>query len=177
MTLENGLLKGSFPHNINFVASILNGFNPSGACKLTATSSSSSSGGTIALNQEFSGTWESKPHKSVTIDGVQLPGYSSKIVIKLCIKDGQLIGVFSSNGILQESQIISQAITSQNNVEIQLQDSLGTTDSLTLILDEGKLQGTFFDGTSFIAKKHEVVGSKRDCPLKGLDTPSDPIFD
>jgi len=177
LVLENGQLKGSFPNDINFVASILNGFNPNGACKLTATSNSSSSGGTIALNQEFSGTWESKPHKSVTIDGVQLPGYSSKIVIKLCVKDGQLKGILSSNGILQESKIISQTVTSQNNIELQLQDSLGTTDSLTLVLDGGKLQGTFSDGTSFIAKKHEPVGSKRDCPLKGLDTPSDTIFD
>ncbi len=177
LVLENGQLKGSFPHNINFEAVILNEFNPSGACKLKTNSSSSSSGGIIVLNQEFSGTWESKPRKSVIIDGVQLPGYLNKIVMKLCVKDGQLNGTFSSNGILQESKIISQTVTSQNNIELQLQDSLGTTDSLTLVLDGGKLQGTFSDGTSFIAKKHEPVGSKRDCPLKGLDTPSDPIFD
>jgi len=45
------------------------------------------------------------------------------------------------------------------------------------VLDEGKLEGTFSDGTSFVAKKHEQVGSKKNCLLKEPSAPSDPIFD
>ena len=177
LVLESNMLKGILAEKINFEAAIEDEVNRNNACKLTDLPDVSSSSSGVAISGSFSGTWKSEAVNEITIDSIKLPVLSNKIVLKLCVINGELQGILSSNKILHTSSIISQTIIGNNQVELQLQDISGTTDSLKLVLEKGKLKGSFSDGTSFSAvKKKKNNKNNKTCPIRP-SVPADPMFD
>ncbi len=181
--IEDGVLKGRFKdENINFIAKLQNSFKRENSCELSnidvgLNNNTSSSSGTIALSTDFNGIWKSKPLDKVNINSLDLPGIKKPLIVNLCIEDGILKGVFSSTGILQGANIISQLIVSSNQVNVELQDKFGATDSLSLILEDKKLKGLFEEGVSFIADKKSSKDSIKSCMIKEPLVPANPIFD
>ncbi len=130
----------------------------SNSANSSSSSSSSSSGSTISptianFNLDFSGLW-----KGVIKIASQNSKKQSKLVtLKLCIKDRELKGSINVTGIINNSEIVSQDVKSENEVNINITDKNGKTNSINLKLVNRQLSIEIKDIGNLLARKIKTV--------------------
>lgn len=129
----------------------------------------------ISLSDKFTGIWEVIPSKTVSINGVKLPGTLKIIRLRLCVENGILRGVISHphiNG-FEKLSVVSQNVLSSSSVQLELSDKLGRTISLFLVLDGKMLKGSFTkENINFIAGLQNAFDTTTSCNHENIDVES-----
>ena len=103
----------------------------------SSISMSSSSGGvtsTPTLSSSLSGVWKGK----VKIASPNGKLKSRKVVLKLCVREGELTGIVKIAKVLLKGQIISQDVKSENEVDVTVEDKNGEVQSINVQLSDGQ---------------------------------------
>jgi len=82
------------------------------------------------------------------------PSVSRVLTLKLCVREGKLEGVINQGGAIEKGKIISQAVISENEVGVEVQDIKGVVSKLVLkLLGDRQLLVVFEDKDEIEARK------------------------
>ena len=138
----------------------------SGAATTTSSSGSVTTSSTVSEN--FTGVWQAKLDRTVTINGTTVKEGSRVINFKLCVSDNKIKGILEHPGIFKRALITTDSVVSETEVKLNLKDRAGREGTLTLKLNGEQLNGTFGNGVSFIAIKRSKLNPIKACALIGL---------
>ena len=121
-------------------------------CMCVCPDSLSSSGNLSTFNNNFAGRWIGK-----------------KIILKLCVKDQELEGIINIPMEIEDGNIISQTIISNNEISIQIKDKNDLSRELNLKLVNKRHLKIVMDDETFETKR---VGFLRKCPFSSSSSGS-----
>ncbi|GEM_PF-2337403 len=116
------------------------------------------------LDKGFTGRWQAKLDRSVTVNGTAIQQSSRIATLNLCVdSNGNLKGWVDQPGIFDRAIFISEKITDSTHVSLQLEDIRGRKGSLDLSLSGQVLNGTFSNGVSIIGNNVTSLNPQRAC--------------
>ena len=142
----------------------------SGTTITTSSGSTPSSSGTstATVSQNFTGIWQAKLEKTVTINGTKVKEASRNITLKLCVSDNKVKGIILHPGFFKRAIATTDTVVSETEVKLNLKDITGRTGKLTLVLNGEQLNGTFESGVVIVAIRRSILNPQRACALIGL---------
>ena len=130
---------------------------------------SSNSNESTTLSSDFTGIWKSKPASTTTsssgdVSPSRLAAHieseatlRNPVILKLCVKDGELEGTIHQAMVFNNGMIVSQDVVSASEVNITAESKDGDTlDANIKLTSEREFLFTYDDGDSFTARKNNT---------------------